>query len=113
LDPQQVISRATGHFQPCFPASRPVSRPVFASKLASESRQKKNAAAKKICLIFFAAADLEYTRIFFAAAKMQLQKKAAKKIISPPDLEYTPVYSKSGGEIMHVDSLHFQQGRRG
>jgi hypothetical protein len=33
LDPQQVISRATGHFQPCFPASRPVSRPVFASKL--------------------------------------------------------------------------------
>jgi hypothetical protein len=32
LDPQQVISRATGHFQPCFPASRPVSRPVFASK---------------------------------------------------------------------------------
>ncbi len=32
LDPQQVISRATGHFQPCFPASRPVNRPVFASK---------------------------------------------------------------------------------
>jgi hypothetical protein len=32
LDPQQVVSRATGHFQPCFPASRPVSRPVFASK---------------------------------------------------------------------------------
>ncbi len=25
-------SRATGHFQPCFPASRTVSRPVFASK---------------------------------------------------------------------------------
>ncbi len=32
LDPQQVTNRATGHFQPCFPASRPVSRPVFASK---------------------------------------------------------------------------------
>jgi hypothetical protein len=32
LDPQQVASRATGHFQPCFPARRPVSRPVFASK---------------------------------------------------------------------------------
>jgi hypothetical protein len=38
LDPQQVISRATGHFQPCFPASRPVSRPVFASK--SKRRNK-------------------------------------------------------------------------
>jgi hypothetical protein len=33
LDPQQVASRATGHFQPCFPASRPVSRPVFALKV--------------------------------------------------------------------------------
>ncbi len=31
LDLQQVASRATGHFQPCFPASRPVNRPVFAS----------------------------------------------------------------------------------
>jgi hypothetical protein len=36
LDPQQVISRATGHFQPCFPASRPVIRPVFASKPGRE-----------------------------------------------------------------------------
>jgi hypothetical protein len=25
--------RATGHFQPCFPSSRPVSRPVFGSKV--------------------------------------------------------------------------------
>jgi hypothetical protein len=33
LDLQQVASRATGHFQPCYPASRPVSRPVFTSKL--------------------------------------------------------------------------------
>ncbi len=33
LDPQQVPSRATGHFQPCFPTSRPVSRSVFVSKL--------------------------------------------------------------------------------
>ncbi len=32
LDPQQVSSRATGHFQSCFPPRRPVSRPVFAFK---------------------------------------------------------------------------------
>jgi hypothetical protein len=31
LDPQQVASRATGHFQPCFPTRRPVTRPVFTS----------------------------------------------------------------------------------
>ena len=33
LNPQQVARRATGYFQPCFPASRPVSRPVFPSKV--------------------------------------------------------------------------------
>ncbi len=33
LDPQQVASRATGHFHPCFPANSPVIRSVFASKL--------------------------------------------------------------------------------
>ena len=33
LEPQQVARRATGHFQPCFPANRPVDRPVFPSKL--------------------------------------------------------------------------------
>jgi hypothetical protein len=32
LDPQQVDIRETGHFQPCFPASRSVRRPVFTSK---------------------------------------------------------------------------------
>jgi hypothetical protein len=35
LDPQQVASRATGHFQPYFPSSRPVNRPVFASNESS------------------------------------------------------------------------------
>ena len=33
LDPQKVASRVTGHFQPLFPATRPVNRPVFASKV--------------------------------------------------------------------------------
>jgi hypothetical protein len=33
LDPQQVIIRETGHFQPCFPPSRPVNSPVFTSKI--------------------------------------------------------------------------------
>ena len=33
LDPQQVAIRETGHFQPCFPDSSPVSRPVFPSKV--------------------------------------------------------------------------------
>jgi hypothetical protein len=40
LDPQQVASRATGHFQPCFPASRTVNRPVFASKNEIEWRER-------------------------------------------------------------------------
>jgi hypothetical protein len=34
LDPQEVTSRVTGHFQSCFPDSRPVSRPVFPAKLS-------------------------------------------------------------------------------
>jgi hypothetical protein len=38
LDPQQVARRATGHFQPCFPVTRPVSRPVFPSKPIYECR---------------------------------------------------------------------------
>ena len=42
LDPQQVASRATGHFQPCFLASRPVSRPVFASKLVRRSLHSRS-----------------------------------------------------------------------
>ncbi len=33
LDQQQVVSRSTGHFQPCFPPRRTVSSPVFPSKL--------------------------------------------------------------------------------
>ncbi len=39
LDPQQVASRATGHFHPCFPANRPVSRPVFPSKGKIDGQQ--------------------------------------------------------------------------
>ncbi len=39
LDPQQVVNRETGHFHPCFPDSRPVSRPVFASKTGSPVTQ--------------------------------------------------------------------------
>ncbi len=29
LDPQLVVSRETGHFQTCFPSTRPVNRSVF------------------------------------------------------------------------------------
>ncbi len=36
LDPQQVASRVTGHFQTCFPPRSPVMRPVFPSKVVDE-----------------------------------------------------------------------------
>ncbi len=85
-------SRSTGHFQPCFPATRPVSRPVFASKgvsgegkrssrvcVAEKFSQDERAPNSPVCVLYYMLNSGG-----FAAACLQSIAKGGSSILGHP-----------------------------